>query len=464
MPFSKVGIDKAIKGIRRRATGFVLLAILFLVVGFAQHAFVSHQIRKTTTAELNESADEIANVVYNSNQWDLVSYRQAFYTTSTWYVFAANGLLIDNEEPAPELLSLFRAVQLPANVTFDKPQTVVSEVGGQYRVLARKVQGGAVIACFDTESPTNSACGECIDQKLVENAEVFGTTWQEATNVSARAVDELLSFAVISDSGELKSGLGEIPLRLDPSSMLAAAQAGRPLHLGDKIYILVSKPIRDSKNDVVGTIVVPANITLQEQAIASQLKFNLLLAVVAFGVAVLISLYLIARELVKSPHFETLPEALRSDEGPRKEFKRAFQWDFGRNCQNPEVRIKALKTITAFLNSEGGVLFIGVDDDKTVRGIEEDLGLFNGSADKFLLTMRDLIASKIGAEFAPLVKTRCDTIDNKMVCVVEVENATEPAFLKEDGQSYFFVREGNRTNPLDPREAHAFIKSKRWDR
>jgi len=463
MPFSKVAIDKAVKGIRRRATGFVLLAILFLVVGLAQHAFVSHKIRQTTTAELNESANAIADVIYNSNQWDLVSYRQAFYPTSRWFVFAANNLLIDDEdeEPTPNLLGLFRSVQLPPNLALGTPQTIVSEEGGQYRVLARKVQGGVVIGSFDTESATNSVCGECLDQKLTENSGVFGTTLQQAANVKARAVDEELSFAVLSDSGEFKSGLGEIPLRLDPSAMLAAAEAGKPLHFGDQTYVLVSRPIRDYKNDVVGTIVVPGDITLQEQAIDSQLKFNLVLAIVAFGVAVLISLYLIARELIRTPHFESLPEALLSDEGHRKEFKRSFQWDFGHNCKNPDVRTGVLKTITAFLNSEGGVLFIGVDDDKTVRGIKEDLDLFNGSTDRFLLSVQEAIAGRIGAEFAPLIKTRCETKEGKTVCAVEVEGAAGPAYLKEDGKSHFYVREGNRTNKLDSRETVAFIKARR---
>jgi hypothetical protein len=57
MPFTQLAFKKAFKGIRKRATGFVLLAILFLVVGLLQDAFVSYQIRKTTTAELNESAN-----------------------------------------------------------------------------------------------------------------------------------------------------------------------------------------------------------------------------------------------------------------------------------------------------------------------------------------------------------------------------------------------------------------------
>ena len=59
MPFNKLAIKKAVKGIRRRATGFVLLAILFLVIGILQDFFASYQIHKTTTLELNGWANEI---------------------------------------------------------------------------------------------------------------------------------------------------------------------------------------------------------------------------------------------------------------------------------------------------------------------------------------------------------------------------------------------------------------------
>jgi uncharacterized membrane protein (DUF485 family) len=46
MPFTQLAIKKAFRGIRKRATGFVLLAILFLVVGFLQDAFVSYRPEK----------------------------------------------------------------------------------------------------------------------------------------------------------------------------------------------------------------------------------------------------------------------------------------------------------------------------------------------------------------------------------------------------------------------------------
>ena len=465
MPFTQLAIKKAFKGIRKRATGFVLLAILFLVVGFLQDAFVSYQIRKTTTSELNESADKIANEIYKNDKWDLVSYRQVFIPSiSSWYVFSADGLLIDNEAPIPGLLNLFRSVEFPTNLIFETPQTVVSEVGGKYRLLARRIRGGVVIAGTDIKEPTNSPCADCFDQRLALNLEKFGATLENAVAVSSREVSEDISYAVISNSGELKSGLGEIPLKVDPAGVLAAAKSERSLQLNNQIYILISKPILDSKNIIVGTIVIPSDITLQQRAVNEQWKFNLALSALAFVAAVLIALYFIGREIARNPHFEKLPEALMTPENLHKEFKSSFQWDINRSQQNLDERLKTLKAIVAFLNSEGGALFIGVNDNRTIRGLEEDLKLFKDSEDKFQLQIRDLISDKIGAEFAGLIKTRCETIQDKIVCVIEVEMAIEPAFLKDDGKSHFFVREGPRTNELDPKETNAFIRSKRWNK
>lgn len=464
MPFTKIAIKKAFRGIQRRATGFILLAILFFLVGLTQDAFVNYQIKRTTTSELSASANEIASEIYKNDSWDLVSYRQVFIPTiSSWYVFSSNGLLIDDEAPT-NLLNLFQSVEFPTNLTFGTPQTFVSEVGGEYRVLARKVQGGIVIVSTDVEGPTNSDCLECVDQKLALNLDEFGSTLTDAAAISSKAVNEDISYAVINESGEMKSGLGEIPLHLDPSAVLAAANTGGITNFGDQAYIFVSKPIFDSKNRVMGTVVILSNVTLQVRAVSEQWKFNLALSALAFAIAVLIALYFIGREIGRSQHFEKLPEALTTPESLHKEFKSSFQWDISQNHQNLDERLKTLKTIVAFLNSEGGVLFIGVNDNRTVRGVEEDLKLFKGSEDKFQLQIRDLISDRVGAEFAQLIGIHCEPIEEKIVCVIEVERAIEPAFLKDDGKCHFYTREGNRTNELDPKETNAFIRSKRRNR
>lgn len=465
MPSTQIAIKKAFRGIRKRATGFVLLAILFLLVGFLQDAFVRYQINKTTTSELSASAKEISNEIYKNDNWDLVSYRQVFIPSiSTWYVFSADGGLIDNEAPMTNLLNLFQSVEFPTNLIFEEPQTIVSEVGGKYRLLARKIQDGVVIVGTDIEEPTNSQCMECVDQKLALNLEEFGSTLESASGVSSKAVNEDISYAVISKSGELKSGIGEIPLHFNPSAILTTAKTGGITNFGDQTYILVSEPILDSKNRIVGTVVIPGDITLQARAVNEQRKFNLALSALAFAIAVLIALYFIGREIGRNPHFEKLPEALTSPEHLHKEFKSSFQWDINLNQQNLTERVKTLKTIVAFLNSDGGVLFIGINDNRTVRGLDGDLKLFKGSEDRFQLQIRDLISDRIGSEFAQLIKIYCELLDGKTVCVVEVEKAIEPAFLKDDSKCHFYTREGNRTNELDPKESNAFIRSKRWSR
>jgi hypothetical protein len=294
MPFTQLAIRKAFRGIRKRAAGFVLLAILFLAVGFLQDAFVNYQIRRTAMLELNESTDEIADEIYKADKWDLKSYRQAFISVSSWYVFTSDGLLIDNEAPTPELVNLFHSVEVPAGLSFGKLETITSELGEKYRVLAQKIRGGVVV--LGVEEPADGKCTECADQELVANLTKLGLTLESAAALSPRELDQDIEYAVISDSGELKSGWGGIPLKVDASAMLAAARAGKPFHAGSQTYLFVSKPILDSKNKIVGTVVIPREITLEQRAMNEQWKFNLALSALAFAVAVVIALYFIGRE------------------------------------------------------------------------------------------------------------------------------------------------------------------------
>src|ERR1035438_4606426 len=78
------------------------------------------------------------------------------------------------------------------------------------------------------------------------------------------------------------------------------------------------------------------------------------------------------------------------------EFKPAFQWDSRVSQQRDELRLEFfLKPVAAFLNADGGTLFIGVCDDGRICGIEPDLALFQGSANRLELEMMQLISAKI---------------------------------------------------------------------
>ncbi len=83
------------------------------------------------------------------------------------------------------------------------------------------------------------------------------------------------------------------------------------------------------------------------------------------------------------------------------EFKSSLQWDVRQNKKNTALRHQVLKTIAAFLNTDGGILVIGVDDDGRVLGLDADLALVGSSRDRFEQLLANLLSEYLGAQYAP---------------------------------------------------------------
>ena len=99
-------------------------------------------------------------------------------------------------------------------------------------------------------------------------------------------------------------------------------------------------------------------------------------------------------ELVKTLMFDQYlrthrnAEALiKQGESKTLEFKSTLRWNFKEDRKDNRMTFAALKTIAAFLNTEGGDLLIGVADDRSVVGIERDR---LDNADKFMLHLVQL--------------------------------------------------------------------------
>jgi predicted HTH transcriptional regulator len=157
-------------------------------------------------------------------------------------------------------------------------------------------------------------------------------------------------------------------------------------------------------------------------------------------------------------HERSLEELIALEESATLEFKSTLQWDVVQNQSNKHLRQSVLKTIGAFLNSEGGTLVIGVDDDKSVLGLDRDLKLLGGSLDRFGQLLSSLVTDHIGPEYARLVKLHTPGVNGKQVCVVDVDKAPEPAFVGSSRGKEFYVRVGNTTRALDPEETMRYIE------
>lgn len=159
----------------------------------------------------------------------------------------------------------------------------------------------------------------------------------------------------------------------------------------------------------------------------------------------------------------TLKELIKQGEGTRLEFKSTLQWDVKQNSRNDSLKKMVLKTIAAFLNTEGGTLIIGVEDDGSVYGLDADLALVNKSRDKFAQLVGTLLIEQLGAAYAapPLVNAHFDEVDGKTIYVVEVLPSSEPVFLKDDKGKQLYIRVQTTTRDLDAKDTMEYIKS-RW--
>lgn len=153
----------------------------------------------------------------------------------------------------------------------------------------------------------------------------------------------------------------------------------------------------------------------------------------------------------------SLGELISLGEGLTLEFKSTLQWDVVQNQVNKGLRQSVLKTIAAFLNTEGGTLIIGLDDDGEVFGLNADLREFNQSTDKFLQLLYNLISEYLGPQYASLIKAKNEFLNGAQVCVIEVNKAPEAVFLAGTKGKEFYIRVGNTTRALDTQQALDFI-------
>jgi hypothetical protein len=157
----------------------------------------------------------------------------------------------------------------------------------------------------------------------------------------------------------------------------------------------------------------------------------------------------------KPENTKSADSMIREGEGDAVEFKSTLRWDIRAGKTNPAIERSCLKTISAFLNSSGGSLLIGIRDDGSVEGIDTDKF---ANEDKFLLHLWTLIRNCLGRDFSPFIRTRLEKRDEKFFCVVDCLPANRPVFLRQPGfDEEMFIRMGPSSNALDISEALRYI-------
>ncbi|MFH0943835.1 MAG: RNA-binding domain-containing protein, partial [Planctomycetota bacterium] len=153
-------------------------------------------------------------------------------------------------------------------------------------------------------------------------------------------------------------------------------------------------------------------------------------------------------------------ELIRLGESKTVEFKSTLRYSLDPDKKfDDAITHASLKTVAAFLNTEGGDLLIGVADDGSIVGIEKD-DLDND--DKFMRHLAQVVRNALGDRAGTCIDPRVQAVDGKGVCVVSCQRSPEPVLLKwkgfeKDAEGDFFVRSGPGTIRLEPESAGKYI-------
>lgn len=182
---------------------------------------------------------------------------------------------------------------------------------------------------------------------------------------------------------------------------------------------------------------------------------------------------------------ENIDQLLFREEDSRLEFKSSLWRHFKddspiENQKDKSLKLEdsVIKTICAFLNSEGGTLLIGVSDNKSdngqskVTGIEHDYEWCksnNRNSDGFGQAIESIIKDKLSSSMTPLTKHITKSfheVDGGTICRIDVTAAPRNghgyavfAKISTQKEKRLFIRSGETTTMQSPESQTNYIMS-----
>ncbi len=155
----------------------------------------------------------------------------------------------------------------------------------------------------------------------------------------------------------------------------------------------------------------------------------------------------------------TLKELISNGENQNIEFKSTLLWDKKKKASNKEMQYSIMKTISGFMNTQGGKLIIGVDDNKNIVGLKDDLkNMKRKDLDGFENFFNMVFTNMIGLEFRRYIDISFKKVSRKDLCIIDVKPSSKPVYLKDKKNESFYIRAGNATHPLRMSEATRYIE------
>lgn len=159
----------------------------------------------------------------------------------------------------------------------------------------------------------------------------------------------------------------------------------------------------------------------------------------------------------------SLADLIAQGEHEHLEFKASLQWSLdkdGKGFVNKEMRAIIGKAIVGMMNREGGTLLIGVADDGTILGLDNDLkALRKRNTDGFHLEINRVVETYLGLQYIPYIRVSFPVMNQKPICQIDIQPTPHPIYFRNSDNSYdFYVRLGNSTRKLDTKAGITYIQ------
>lgn len=157
----------------------------------------------------------------------------------------------------------------------------------------------------------------------------------------------------------------------------------------------------------------------------------------------------------------SIKDLINAHESDKVEFKQSFRWSHYTGKIDKSIPIKVTRVTSSFLNTDGGILIIGIEDDGKIIGVKKDIETYNKNVQKgkdlFLTDIGEKIRKNISVSANFHCKLSFKTIESKEILIINIKKSIQPYFhLKNE----FYIRSQNATTKLSKEETYDYFKHK----
>jgi type I restriction enzyme R subunit len=153
-------------------------------------------------------------------------------------------------------------------------------------------------------------------------------------------------------------------------------------------------------------------------------------------------------------------ELIAGDETFAVELKSTARWNLRDGAKDKRMEDAVVKTVAGLLNTDGGTLFIGIDDRRRPIGLYHDTQLVKPpNVDGLVNWLTTHLVAALTHAAVMRTRTRIEAVESVEICRVDVARSSRPVTARmSDKSDRFWVRMNNSTRALPEVEIEDYCR------